>query len=189
MYEYLQHHGILHPAQSGFRPNHNTQDVLLKTVDDWWFSLNKNKVIGAVFVDLRKAFDSTNHKLLLQRVGGGDNESQWAEIHAGVPQGSILGPILISMFINDLSTVLTRSKVMLYADDTTIYCSDVDVSRLNETITNDLVALSAWIERNGLSMNMEKTQFMSLNRRGREKEVENLQIVVNDEVLVRCDKV
>ena len=183
MYEYLQHHGILHLAQSGFRPNHSTQDVLSKTVDDWWFSLNKNTVIGAVFIDLRKAFDSINHKLLLQklRLYGfkgvsflwfqnyltdrkqrgvvGDNESQWAEIHAGVPRGSILGPILFSIFINDLPTVLARSKVMLYADDTTIYCSDVDVSRLKETITNDLVALSAWIVRKGLSMNMEKTQF------------------------------
>ena len=84
--------------------------------------------------------------------------------------------------------MLTRSKVLLYyADDTTIYCSDAGVFRFKETLTNDLVALSAWIERNGLSMNMEKTQFMSLNRRGREKEVENLQIVVKDEVLVRCD--
>ena len=63
------------------------------------------------------------------------------------------------------------------------------MSRLKETLTNDLVALSAWIERNGLSINMDKTQFMSLNRRGKEKEVENLQIVVKDEVLVRCDKV
>ena len=55
--------------------------------------------------------------------------------------------------INDVPTVLTRSKVMLYADDTTIYCSDADVSRLKGTLTDDLVALSAWIERNGLSMN------------------------------------
>ena len=124
-------------------------------------------MIGAVFVDLRKAFDSINHNLLLQklclygfkgasllwfqkyltdrrqRVVVGDEKSQWAEIHAGVPQGFIFKPILFSIFINDLPTMLTRSKVMLYADDTTIYCSDV--SRLKETLslTDDLVALSA----------------------------------------------
>ena len=91
-----------------------------------------------------------------QRVVVGDDESQWAEIHAGVPQGSILGPILFSIFINDLPSLLTRSNVMLYADNTTIYCSDADVSRLKETLTNDLVALSAWIERNGLSMKIER---------------------------------
>ena len=68
VYDYLQHRGILHHAQSGFRPKHSTQDVLLKTVDDWRLSLSRNEVVGAVFVDLSKAFDSISHELLLQKL-------------------------------------------------------------------------------------------------------------------------
>ena len=68
VYDYLQHHGILHHAQSGFRAKHSTQDVLLNTVDDWRLSLSRNEVVGAVFVDLSKAFDSISHELLLQKL-------------------------------------------------------------------------------------------------------------------------
>ena len=211
--DYLQHHGILHHAQSGFRPKHSTQDVLLKTVDDWRFSLSRNEVVGAVFVDLSKAFDSIGHELLLQkldcygfrgtplewfrsfltgrkqRVVVGGEESQWFDLHSGVPQGSILGPILFSLFVNDLPVSLTRSEVMLYADDTTIYLSDTNTLSLKERLSQDLVALSTWIADNGLTMNTQKTQFMVLSKRGRDKEVEKLQIKVNGEVLRKCDNV
>ena len=123
VYDYLQHHGILHHAQSGFRPKHSTQDVLLKTVDDWQLSLSRNEVVGAVFVDLSKAFDSISHELLLQkldrygirgtllewfrsfltgrqqRVVVSGEESLRFDLHSGVPQGSILRPILFSYLL------------------------------------------------------------------------------------------
>ena len=60
---------MLHKAQSGFRANHCTHDVLLKTVGDWRGSLERNKIVGSVFVDMSKAFDSINHCLLLQKLG------------------------------------------------------------------------------------------------------------------------
>ena len=68
VFRYLDKFSILHKAKSGFRPNHSTQDVLLKTVEDWRCSLEKNAIIGSVYVDLSKAFDSINHCLLLQKL-------------------------------------------------------------------------------------------------------------------------
>ena len=77
---------------------------------------------------------------------------------------------------------------MLYADNTTIYLSDPNTLSLKECLSQDLVALSTWIANNGLTMNTQKTQFMVLSKRGRDKEVEKLQIKVNGEVLRKCDE-
>ena len=202
VYDYFQHHGILHHAQSGFRSKHSTQDVLLKTVDHWQFSQSRNAVVGAVFVDPSKEFDCISQLLLQrldqygfrgtpfewfrsflcgrkQRVVVGGEESLRFDLHSGVPQGSILGLIFFSLFVNDLPVSLTRSEVMLYADDTTIYLSDSNTLSLKERLSQDLVALSTWIANNGLTMNTQKTLLMVMFKRGRDKEVEKLQIKIN----------
>jgi len=77
LYEYLNSNSLIHQAQSGFRPNHNTQDVFLKVVDDWRSSLDSKEVMGAVMVDLSKAFDTVNHKLLLEKLHSLGIELQW----------------------------------------------------------------------------------------------------------------
>ena len=154
VYGYLKQQSILHEAQSRFRPRHSTQDVLLKTVDNWRLSLDRNEIVGSVFIDLSKAFDSVCHTLcwrsshgtgfegesLLwfqsylsgrkQRVVIGGEVSEWTDVIAGVPQGSILGPLLFSVFVNDLPTALHKCKVMMYAVDTTVYYSDLSSKRV-----------------------------------------------------------
>ena len=68
LYEYLNSSNILNPAQFGFRPNHNTQDVLLRSVDDWKVALDRNIIVSTIMVDLSKAFDTINHPLLLKKL-------------------------------------------------------------------------------------------------------------------------
>ena len=68
VYGYVKHHDILHESQSGYRPKHSTQDALLKTVDDWRLSLDRNEIVGSVFIDLSKAFDSESHTLYLGKL-------------------------------------------------------------------------------------------------------------------------
>ena len=131
--------------QAGFRPNRSTQDILLRTIDDWKTALDDGHTVATVMIDLSKAFDTINHGLLLeklnaygirgtelswftdyltgrkQRVVLEGEYSNWAKVKMGVPQGSILGPLLFLLFVNDLSDAVEDCTVNLYADDTTIY--------------------------------------------------------------------
>ena len=115
--------------------------------------------------------------------------SEWSDVCSGVPQGSILGPLLFSIFVNDLPSVLTRSTVMMYADDTTVYFSDHNATKVQEVLNEELATLSSWIAINGLKMNIKKTQVMILSRKSRENEAESLQISIDNEVIANCDEV
>ena len=145
LYTYLTTNSLLQPNQFGFQPSHSTQDALLKTMDDWCIALDLGKSIGAVFLDLSKAFDSIDHSLLLRKlqsygVEGNEHKwfsnyldgrkqrvklevsySDWANVLRGVPQGSILGPLLFLLYVNDLPDVVTKCTVNMYADYVAIY--------------------------------------------------------------------
>ena len=108
-----------------------------------------------------------------QRVIVGGARSSWHAVGRGVPQGSVLGPLLFSIFVNDMPNVIDSSEVNLYADDTTLYYS----------VESDVEKVSKWIDDNGLIMNSSKTRCMFLSRKRREREVAEVRIVHRGEEL------
>ena len=144
LYEYLDKNKLIYYKQSGFRSLHSAVTCLLKSTNDWYVNMDKGRFTATVFIDLKKAFDSVDHDILLQkfekygviglehtwfssylknrrqlcRVNG--VASNMEEIKCGVPQGSCLGPLLFLIYINDLPFALKNSEVTMYADDTSM---------------------------------------------------------------------
>ena len=189
LYVYLEENQLLDPEQSDFRPNHSMFDALLKATNDWRQALDSNELVGAVFINLSKAFNFIDHGLLLnklkaygtiedgfrwfrsyltgrrQRVLVNDVVSTWRPKERGVPQGPILGPLLFCIFINDLPERINQSSVSLYADDTTLYHSSKDSTKLKNTLESALDEVANWVGGNGLKMNIKNTQVMFLGRK------------------------
>lgn len=99
-----------------------------------------------------------------QIVKCGDKVTEMKYVEYGVPQGSILGPLLFILYINDIGTILKKSKYHLFADDTVVYVSGTNVTRLVETLNSELKNLSNWLTANKLKLNVEKTKAMVLSR-------------------------
>ena len=189
--QYLNDFNLLHKSQSGFRPKHSTESALIWITDSWLKAINEGNMVGCVLVDFRKAFDLVDHKILLkklkcykcktsclswfesylqnrtQRVCQNDNLSEAADVIHGVPQGSILGPLLFLLFINDLPLYLqnTFTIVDLYADDTTIYFSNADKLVLEKNLQSSLNCLQKWCRENGMILYIDKTKVMLIASR------------------------
>ena len=145
---------------TGFRRNYSTQHCLIKMQEKWKHLLDNGYNIGVLFMDLSKAFDVLNHSLLLakldaygfslkstafiqsylnkrmQKVNVNNKFSAWEGIYSGVPQGSILGPLLFNIFINDIFSFLTTCEMCNYADDNTLYTYSRVLLGLTEKSTN-----------------------------------------------------
>ena len=188
---YLESRKLLYAFQSGFRPTFSCHTALTRLVDNWLNNINNKKLSGVVFLDLRKAFDLINHDILLQKlkhyilnqdtvnlirsyltnrtqqVLSNGLLSNSSVIKLGVPQGSILGPILFSVFINDLPLAITSDKVAtdLFADDATIHATDKDINNVNAELQIALGEVSSWCSLNDMVINPSKTEAMVITTR------------------------
>lgn len=181
---YLTKFNLLTSKQYGFRPGYSTELALLTLTDKIKGAIDQGFVVGGVFIDLTKAFDTINHKILIHKLESYGitgpalqfissylcNRTQVVQIdgkvsaakkvNQGVPQGSILGPLLFLLFINDLPNVLTATDCILYADDTTIFTYANNVDELQRNINVDLHNISSWCRMNMLRINPSKTVFI-----------------------------
>jgi len=183
-YSFLDSQNILSDNQFGFRKGLSTEMALITAIDYITDSLDKKSHTAGVFLDLSKAFDTVNHNILLsklshygirgsalhwfksylsgrtQGVKYNDVLSSQRAIDIGVPQGSILGPLLFIIYINDLPNVVPKLKSVIFADDTTLFLSGKDLSEIECELNSELKKLSQWFESNKLSINIKKTHYM-----------------------------
>ena len=210
LYNYLQQQSLLaYSAQFGFRPGHSTQDALVSMVEEWRESMDEDKLVGSVFIDLSKAFDMVDHSILLlkmerygvmekelsclrgylsdrrQRVCVGVAKSEWTEVKRGVPQGSILGPLRFILYANNLPQVTKNSTVTQYADDTTLTVVADDAASLELQLNEDLSRVRKWADDNKLLLNTRKTQLLLLERKRKDRKLSNVKVSMDGEELER----
>ena len=200
--EYLHRKSLQDPKQSAYRSNHSTTTALLKITDDIYNALDDGELTLLVLLDYSKAFDTINHRILFaklkalgftfeaiswvvgyltdrkQKVKTNSDESGWESIQYGVPQGSVLGPLLFTLVVHDISTCIKYGNYHMYADDTQIYYH-FKLNKLAETLTNankDLNNIHNYSAKNCLNINSGKSKYIIFGSKKQLHDLKNLQI-------------
>ena len=186
LYSFLSSNGVLHDQQFGFRKGHSTTHALHKSVNDITKSIANNKHVLGIFIDLSKAFDTLDHNILLRKlenygirghaltllksylssrlqcVSFHDATSEVLEVKYGVPQGSILGPLLFLLYVNDIVNCYGGSdcQFVLYADDTNIFITGASKEKTFIKANKVLKIVSNYMRSNLLHINMSKCCFI-----------------------------
>lgn len=186
--EFINANNIMDPFQSGYRKLHSTATALLKISEEMRNAIFKKQVVLTVYLDYTKAFDCVDHKLLINKLrqlnfsepslawltsylsgrrgavrGKKGARSEWINITRGVPQGSVLGPLLFCLYTHDICKILKdRCKYHIYADDTQLYiiCTPDQLNEAIHTMNTILGDIATWSEQHGLKLNPTKTQTM-----------------------------
>ena len=192
LYNFLETNVILYEQQYGFRNNHSTNHALIEITEKIREALDKNEFACGTFIDLQKAFDTVNHGILLKKLehyGIRGIPNNWfrsfltnryqfttvsaqssakAEMTHGVPQGSVLGPLLFLIYINDLNKAIVHSKVHHFADDTNLLLTGNSLKKINKFMNHDLRLLCHWLRANKISLNAGKSEIIIFKNKNKQ---------------------
>ena len=182
--EFLNKNNFFNKYQFGFRNNHSTVMALIVLFENLTEALDKGDCAIGIFLEFQKAFDTVNHNILFNKlyvygirgiahewfINYLSNGTQSVNYHecvsdsktlkCGVPQDSILGPLLFLIYINDLSSVSTLFIPTLFADDTNLFCTGQNLDDLVQKINIEMEKIYSWVKANKLSLNVDKPNFM-----------------------------
>ena len=180
---------LMSPYQHAFRKHHSTCTALLQLVDEWYRKIDQGNLVGVIFLDFSAAFDLVDYDRLLQKracygfsnravdwmhsyltgrvqcVHFNGSNSSLKEIHCGVPQGSCLGPLLFTIYTNDLPLTVTDATLAMYADDTSAYACAPTIQTVTSILQKEMCSIHDWVKLNKLSLNPNKTKCMVLGSR------------------------
>ena len=181
---FLYIENFLSPYLFGYRKRHSTEECLLVMIEIWRKALDEHKCAGGMLTDLSKAFDCLSHELLIAKLGAygfdklalkfiynylkhrkqktkvNNSYSSWRKLKYGVPQGSILGPLLFNIFINDIFYFLDKASIANYADDNSIYTIEDNVLNLLKTLNSETSTVLEWFKINEMKPNSDKCRLL-----------------------------
>ena len=187
--DFIEQNNILSPYQFGFRQNTSTQDAVINLSEYLYETLNKKEIGVGVFIDYSKAFDTINHAILINKMSKygvrgipsnlfksylknrrqvvkiGSFISSARVINIGIPQGTILGPLLFLLYINDLPKITQLCKFIIFADDTALYFRNNDPVSLQNECNTGLQLFHEWSLSNRLTVNFHKTSCILFTNR------------------------
>ena len=208
--QFMDQHNLLHTLQSGFRPKHSCQTALTHFTDQLLNSINTRHINGVVFLDLKKAFDLVSHNVLLEKLRmyqlntdtiiflksylANRKQAVLADgclsyegtITTGIPQGSVLGPLLFNIFINDLPLSITSTGITceLFADDCSLVTAGTNIECINSKLQVSLTEILAWCFNNQMVLNPEKTKCMVVTTRQKHQlQKLSLNLVLNNHTI------
>ena len=201
--KFLHKHKILNEHQFGFQKMKSTDQAIQVIHSKIIGSFEDKKLACSIFLDFAKAFDTVNHKILLQKLSNygirgialnwfdsylknrpqcvklGNTISKKLTIKCGVPQGSILGPLLFLIYINDISNSSKILDFHLFADDTSLFYSHQKIEVIEETVNNELLSVTKWLIANKLTLNVGKSNYIIF--RPPQKNVKDITLKINND--------
>ena len=186
LYKFLEKHDLMYPLQFGFRRKHSTNQALIEVTEKIKEALDSGQTSLGIYLDIKKAFDTVNHNIMLKKMyhyGIRGTVYNWFKsylshrtqyvkvngcnshidtIQTGVPQGSVLGPLLYIMYVNDIGNCandIEQCQIMLFADDTNVLLQGKDIRNLMKRSQSIMNTLEMWLCANKLSLNVKKTNY------------------------------
>ena len=206
---FLLKNNILYKHQFGFRKNHSTSLALLEIVDTCYKHLDQNDKVIGIYFDLQKAFDTVDHCILLQKLYNCgirgvmynwiqnylSNRSQFTFVNnvssdignivCGVPQGSVLGPLLFLLYVNDISNAVSGDRLKMFADDTNLFIFGSNISVIETEANICLKNMELWFIANKLSLNIDKTCYTLFNKFGKNVHNTSLDLHINGQQITK----